>query len=81
MTSEYRFTLLIDGDINDESVINSLFEHGCGDATFAIIDNVTSADFCREADSFPDAVLSAIDDVESVAGLRVHTILADEPAS
>ncbi len=74
--AEYEFTLVIHGPVEDDEVINALFEHGCDDATFGTIDGVGYAEFHREAAALGDAVFSAIKDVESVPGL---TILRVEP--
>lgn len=72
---EYEFTLVIQGDL-DDSAVEALFEAGCDDATLGEVDGVGYADFIREAPSFGDAVLSAIEQVASVAGL---TVLRVEP--
>jgi len=78
MMSEHEFTLVLDGDVEDDEVINSLLEHGGDDATFGTVGSVSFGEFHREADSFADAVFSAIDDVESVPGLRVLHVEPDD---
>lgn len=67
---EHTFTLIIDGELDHDA----LYEAGCDDATFGEVDGVRYGDFHRDAGSLTDAVLSAIDDVESVEGLRVRRI-------
>ena len=76
--SEYEFTLVLDGDLDGEAVFDALFEAGCGDATFGQVDGVGYADFIREAPTFGDAVRSAIEQVESVPGLRVARVEPDD---
>ena len=76
--SEYEFVLVIDGPVDDDRVIDRLYERGCSDATFGSVDGVGLGEFIREATSFPGAVTSAIRDVESVRGLRVTRIEPDD---
>ena len=78
MRGKHEFTLRIDGRLDTEDTINALFEAGCGDATFSMIDDVGFGDFDRRALSLVEAVASAIRDVESVAGLRVLRIDPDD---
>ena len=78
--TEHEFTLVIDGDLADEKVADTLFEVGCDDATFGIIDGIGYGEFIREASTFADAVMDGtpIRQVESVAGLRVMHIEPDD---
>ena len=76
--AEYEFTLVIHGSVEDDEVINALFERGCGDATFGTIDGVGYAEFHREAGTHGDAVFSAIKAVESVPGLTVLRVEPDD---
>ena len=76
--AEYEFALVIHGPVEDDVVINALFEHGCDDATFGTIDGVGYAEFHREAPSLGDAVFSAIKDIESVPGLTVLRVEPDD---
>ncbi|MEX0650916.1 MAG: hypothetical protein WD186_02690 [Actinomycetota bacterium] len=69
--TNHSFTLIVDGPIDDDSVLNALFEAGCDDATFGSIDGVGLADFNRGARTFLEAVRSAVRAVESVPSLRV----------
>jgi predicted DNA-binding transcriptional regulator AlpA len=70
----YSFTLVIDGDAGTDVRINALFDAGCDDATFSHGSTISYADFDREADSLLEAVLLAIDAVESVNGLTVRRV-------
>lgn len=70
--STHHFTLIVDGvDLQDESVVNGLFESGCDDALVGSADGVQFLDFDRDAASLGDAVLSAVADVERVDGVQV----------
>lgn len=72
--TEHRFTLTVEGPVDDEHVLDALFEAGCDDATFGSIDGAGYADFTRTAPSFLLAVRSAIRDIETVRGIRVIRI-------
>ena len=68
----HHFTLIVDGaDLQDESVVNGLFESGCDDALVGSTDGVQFLDFDRDAASLDEAVLSAVADVERVDGVQV----------
>lgn len=68
----HHFTLIVDSaDLQDESVVNSLFESGCDDALIGVVDGVQFIDFDRDAASLDEAVLSAVADIERVDGVRV----------
>ncbi len=75
----YHFTLVVDCDVDTH--LDRLFEAGCDDATFGSVDGVHHAEFYREAERLPDAVASAISDIESVPGLRVLHVEPDEPVT
>ena len=65
----HHFTLIVDGaDLQDEPVVNGLFESGCGDALTGSADGVQFIDFDRDATSLGDAVLSAVAEAERVDG-------------
>ena len=76
--SEHEFTLVIEGDLSDEGVARALFEAGCDDATLGVMDGVGYGEFVREAPSFSEAVLSAVQQVESVLPLRVRRVEPDD---
>ena len=78
---EFEFTLIIKGSLQDDSVVDSLFDHGCGDATFGVVDGVGYGEFHREASGLGDAIFSSIADVESVEGLQVLHIEPDDLAT
>jgi len=75
---KHEFTLRIEGRLDAERTINALFEAGCDDASFSMIDDVGFGDFHRRASSLPEAIASAIRDVESVPGLHVLRIDMDD---
>ena len=78
----WRFSLIIDGpDLDDDELLDALFEAGCDDALFGGVHGVQCADFHRETDQVEDAVLSAIAAVESVGGLQVVELLERTPLS
>jgi len=72
--SEYEFSLVISGNLEDQELLDALFEAGCDDATCGQVDGVGYADFVREAPTFGEVVRSAIEQVESVPGLRVARV-------
>ena len=74
---EWDFTLIVDGDLSDEMVIDKLMANGFDDATFGVADGVSYADFSREAATFFQAVISAVHDLEGV-GLRVLRVEPDD---
>jgi hypothetical protein len=76
--SEYEFSLVISGTVEEVAILDALFEAGCDDATFGQVDGVGYADFIREASSFAEAVRSAIEQVESIPGLRVVRVESDD---
>jgi hypothetical protein len=78
----HTFTLIIDGpDVTEEGVIDALFEAGCQDALLGRRDLVQFADFDREAPDLVRAIVSAIDEVESVAGMRVLRVEPEDLVS
>lgn len=78
----YTFTLIVDGpEITEERVIDALFEAGCADALFGRRDLVQFADFDREAPDLATAIVSAIDQVESVAGMRIMRVEPEDLVS
>jgi predicted DNA-binding transcriptional regulator AlpA len=76
--SEFQFSLVTTGNLEDGATLDALFEKGCDDATLGQVDGVGYADFIREAPTFGEAVRSAIEQVESVPGLRVVRVEPDD---
>ena len=76
--SEHQFTLVISGELEGADTIDALFEAGCDDATFGTVDHVGYGDFVRASPSLGAAVRSAIEQVESVQGLRVMRVEPDD---
>ena len=71
----YHFTLIVEGpDMQDEVMIDALFENGCDDGTVGRSDGVQFIVFDREAASPVEAVRSAISDIERTPGLKVIRI-------
>ena len=71
----FHFTLIVDGpDLQDQSLIDSLFEAGCDDAAIGCSDGVQYVDFDRDAENLNDAILSAVDDLEKLDGVKVIRI-------
>jgi hypothetical protein len=80
---EYDFALVLDGLSElDDGVMNKLFEAGCGDATFSVRYGLVVAEFSREAENYPEAVLAAIRDIRAAGAdvLRVNTCDLVTPA-
>ena len=68
----HHFTLIVDGaDLQDEAVVDRLFESGCDDGLIGCVDDTQFIDFDREAASLDDAVLSAGAAVERTEGVQV----------
>ncbi len=80
MSDAYEFTLLVMGvDLQTDDALNALAEAGCDDATVGSSGGFQHLDFDRDADSYLEAVLGAVNDVEAaVPGVRVVRILPDE---
>ena len=71
----FHFTLIVDGpDLQDQFLIDALFDAGCDDAMIGCSDGVQYVDFDREADGFREAILAAVDDLESLEGVEVIRI-------
>jgi hypothetical protein len=78
---DYELTLVIEGRLDDDRVLDRLSEAGCDDPTFAQVGGVGYGDFIREAPDFGEAVRSAIEPVESVPGLRVVRVEFRKPTA
>lgn len=73
--SLHHFTLIVDGpDVQDEALIDALFEAGCEDALVGRAEGIQYVEFDREAARLDDAILSAVADVEKVPGVTVARI-------
>ena len=71
----HHFTLIVEGrDMQEDDVIDSLFECGCDDGTVGRSDGIQFVVFDREANSLDEAVLSAVNDIERIPGLEVVRI-------
>jgi hypothetical protein len=78
----HTFTLIVDGpDVTEEPVAGALFEAGCQDALFGRRDRVQFADFDREAPDLVRAIVSAMEQVESIHGLRVLRVEPEDLVS
>ncbi|HWB72083.1 MAG TPA: hypothetical protein VG452_07685, partial [Egibacteraceae bacterium] len=59
--------------------LDALYQVGCDDATFGVSGGVQHAGFDREADSYADALVSAVHQIEqAVPGARVVQVEAEE---
>jgi len=75
----YNFTLILGGDVVSDEVLDRLFEAGLDDGTFGEADGVPVAEFDREAPSFEEGVVSAIQDIErAVPELPVVRVAPDD---
>ena len=76
----HNFTIFFSGaDVLDDEQFDALYEAGCDDALFGVRDGAQYGAFDREAESFSEALASAIEDVISaVPGLQVVRIEPDE---
>lgn len=70
--STYHFMLIVEGpDLQAQSMIDALFDAGCGDAAVGSAHGVQYVDFDREAETFDEAMLSAVDYIEKLDGVKV----------
>jgi len=73
----YEFSLVLAGvDEHTPNLEDELFESGCDDGLLCTYNNTVYIDFSREAESYKEAVLSAIKDIES-ANLNVQVSSVD----
>ena len=71
----HHVTLIVDGpNLQDDVLIDAVFEAGCDDAAIARIDGIQHVDFDREAASLDHAILSAVADLKCIDGLEVVKI-------
>ncbi|MGL4927516.1 MAG: helix-turn-helix transcriptional regulator [Plesiomonas shigelloides] len=74
MSNTFCFRVVIGGIkiTSDDDLFNisdALFEAGCDDGTPEVTNGTLSVSFDRESDSFENAVISAIANIESIHGL------------
>ena len=73
----HHFTLIVDGpDLQDDTLIDAVFEAGCADAAISRTDGVQYVDFDREAASLDQAILTAVTDLERIDGVALVRIAA-----
>ena len=71
----FTFTLIVEGpDLQADEFVDALFEVGCDDALIGQVGGVQYIDFDRESKSFEEAVLSAVNDLETIEGVDVVRI-------
>ncbi len=76
----HNFTLVLAGvrePLSDE-LEHSVFEAGCDDAILGIRNGVAFLEFDRQAATLPEAILAAIQDVETVEGIDVLRVEPDD---
>ena len=75
----YNFTLIVESaDLQTDEAQEALFEAGCDDATFGVVDGVQFAEFDRESGSYGQALTSAIAAIQrGIEGARVVQVLDD----
>ena len=77
--TKYDFTLETRGrDILGDEVFDTLSEAGCDDALVGRFLGVDCLGFTREARSYCEAVRTAIEDVQSVPGVRVTRVVSED---
>ena len=76
----FNFSLIVEGaDLQSAEAQDALFEAGCDDATFGVVDGVQYAEFAREAGSYGQALTSALAAIrDAVPGARVIHVEPDE---
>lgn len=77
----YEFTLVLAGiDDFDDQLVDQIFEAGCDDASLLSRNGVVYLDFDREAESFTEAIWSAIKQVETIQDpkIRVDSVQPDD---
>jgi hypothetical protein len=75
---KFGFKFILDPLPDEDEVFDALYEAGCGDGSFGWVDEVAHVDFHREADTFLEAVSTAIRDVESVPPIHVVRIESED---
>ena len=60
----HHFTLIVDGpDLQDDTLIDAVFEAGCDDAAVGRVDGIQYVEFDREAAGLDRAIISAVADL------------------
>ncbi len=77
---EWRFSLVLEGaDVNADDVVDRVFEACDSDVSLGIVGGTPMAQATRAGDTFSEAVLSVISDIEeSGTGLRVTEVEPDD---
>ena len=71
----HHFTLIVDGpDLQEEALIEALFDAGCDDGLVGRSEGNQYIEFDREAPDLEVAMLSAVADVEKAPGVKVARI-------
>ncbi|MCA1767123.1 MAG: hypothetical protein LC639_02685, partial [Idiomarina sp.] len=71
----YNFSLVLNGVSSRTPLLdNKLYQAGCDDALVCFYGSTVYLQFDREAESFQQAVLSAIQQVESLDGCSVSSV-------
>ena len=79
--TDYDFTIETSGrDVLDDEVFDALHEAGCDDSLVGRAGGVDRLHFIREAGSYCEAVRSAIEDIQSVPGVRVTRVVNENAA-
>ena len=79
--TDYDFTIETSGrDVLDDEVFDALHEAGCDDSLVGRVGGVDRLHFIREAGSYCEAVRSAIEDIQSVPGVRVTRVINENAA-
>lgn len=73
----FSFLLILEGiDEISESASEALYNAGCGDALFGMVNGRVYVEFDRESESAMEAIVSAIDDVErGLPSVRVTQVV------
>jgi hypothetical protein len=75
----HRFTLvLLSPRVVSPEFENAVFEAGCDDATIGCRTGIVYLEFDRDAPSVLDAILAAIDEVQSIQGASVAHVEPDD---
>ena len=83
----YNFTLVLSSIDQEllkdlEPIEDAIFEAGCDDATLCFRDLIPYLEFDRESSSFSEAVISAIQQIESINNkIKVEKIETDDLVS